>query len=103
MAGVQKAFAAYRETLLEHRRLLLDRFKLADIAVKVVGVGSVGTRCGVMLLLASEEGPGKVSGPAGAHRRLLRVLRGPLTRSAGGDHRENRRADVVKELRERSP
>lgn len=57
MADVQKAFARYRETLPEHRRLLLDRFKVADTAIKVVGVGSVGTRCGVMLLLASEQDP----------------------------------------------
>src|SRR5262245_48462181 len=57
MAGIQKAFAAYRDTLPEHRRLLLDHFKLADIAIKVVGVGSVGTWCGIMLLLASEEDP----------------------------------------------
>ena len=57
MAAVQKAFAGYRDTLPEHRRLLLDRFKLIDIAVKVVGVGSVGTHCAVMLLMASERDP----------------------------------------------
>jgi uncharacterized protein (DUF2252 family) len=57
MANVRKAFARYRETLPEHRRLLLDRFKVADVAIKVVGVGSVGTLCGVMLLLASEHDP----------------------------------------------
>jgi uncharacterized protein (DUF2252 family) len=57
MENVRKAFAAYRETLSEHRRVLLDRFKLMDIAIKVVGVGSVGTTCCVMLLLASEHDP----------------------------------------------
>lgn len=56
-ALLRKAFAAYRETLPEHRRLLLDRFKLLDIAIKVVGVGSVGTMCGMMLLMASDEDP----------------------------------------------
>jgi uncharacterized protein (DUF2252 family) len=54
---VQKAFAAYRETLPEHRRVLLDRFKLMDFAMKVVGVGSVGTVCGVMLMMAGEKDP----------------------------------------------
>jgi uncharacterized protein (DUF2252 family) len=54
---VQSAFAAYRETLPEHRRLLLDRFKLLDVAVKVVGVGSVGTMCAVMLLMAGDKDP----------------------------------------------
>jgi uncharacterized protein (DUF2252 family) len=57
MASVQKAFAAYRETLSEHRRLLLDRFKLVDFAIKVVGVGSVGTLCAVMLLMAGHQDP----------------------------------------------
>jgi uncharacterized protein (DUF2252 family) len=56
-ANVRKSFARYRETLPEHRRLLLDRFKVADFAIKVVGVGSVGTMCAVMLLLASEHDP----------------------------------------------
>ena len=39
------------------RRLLLDRFKLMDSAIKVVGVGSVGTYCGILLLMASEHDP----------------------------------------------
>jgi len=56
-SDLQKAFASYRESLPEHRRLLLDRFKLMDIAIKVVGVGSVGTMCGVMLMMASENDP----------------------------------------------
>jgi len=54
---VQKAFSSYRESLPEHRRMLLDRYKLMDIAVKVVGVGSVGTICGVMLLMAADTDP----------------------------------------------
>jgi uncharacterized protein (DUF2252 family) len=56
-ANVQQAFARYRETLEEDRRLLLDRFKLLDIAVKVVGVGSVGTWCAVGLMMAGEDDP----------------------------------------------
>ena len=56
-ANVQRAFAHYRETMQEDRRLLLDRFKLMDVAIKVVGVGSVGTFCGVLLLMASEHDP----------------------------------------------
>jgi len=53
----QKAFARYRESLQEERRFLLDRYKLMDFALKVVGVGSVGTFCGIMLLMASEHDP----------------------------------------------
>jgi uncharacterized protein (DUF2252 family) len=57
MHNVRKAFAGYRETLSEFRRLLLDRYKLLDIAVKVVGVGSVGTFCAIILLMASDKDP----------------------------------------------
>ena len=56
-ANVQRAFARYRETMQEDRRLLLDRFKLMDVAIKVVGVGSVGTYCGILLLMASDHDP----------------------------------------------
>ena len=57
MANVHSAFAHYRETMQEDRRLLLDRFKLVDFALKVVGVGSVGTFCGILLLMAGEHDP----------------------------------------------
>ena len=57
LAAVQSAFAHYRETLQEDRRLLLDRFTFRDYAIKVVGVGSVGTFCGILLLMASEHDP----------------------------------------------
>ena len=56
-ASFQRAFAGYWETIQEDRRLLLDRFKLMDMAIKVVGVGSVGTFCGIILLMASEHDP----------------------------------------------
>lgn len=47
--------AAYRDTLEPDRRLLLDRYRLVDIARKVVGVGSVGTRCWMLLLLGKDD------------------------------------------------
>ncbi len=49
---VRKAFAGYRDTLSDDRRTLLDRYRLVDIAIKVVGVGSVGTACFVLLMMA---------------------------------------------------
>jgi uncharacterized protein (DUF2252 family) len=42
---------SYRETLEPERRVLLDRYELVDFARKVVGVGSVGTRSWMALLL----------------------------------------------------
>jgi len=44
-------FEQYRDTLQVDRQFLLDRYRLVDVALKVVGVGSVGTHCGVALLL----------------------------------------------------
>ena len=52
---IANVFHQYRETLAEERRMLFDRFKLVDLAIKVVGVGSVGTRCFVVLLLAAPD------------------------------------------------
>ncbi len=51
---VGEIFGKYRSTLPEERRVLLDRFRYADAARKVVGVGSVGTRCFVVLLLGRD-------------------------------------------------
>ncbi|MFD7841493.1 DUF2252 domain-containing protein [Nocardia sp. NPDC059764] len=48
--------ADYRDTLPEERRVLLDRYELRDIAMKVVGVGSVGTRCYIALLTGRNTG-----------------------------------------------
>ena len=50
--------ASYRDTLTEDRQELFDRFEVVDVARKVVGVGSVGTRCWVALL----EGPDHLEG-----------------------------------------
>ncbi|MEU6251917.1 DUF2252 domain-containing protein [Streptomyces sp. NPDC047043] len=49
-ASLRKIFSDYRSTLSEERRLLLDRYRFVDAARKVVGVGSVGLRCFVVLL-----------------------------------------------------
>lgn len=56
-ANVRAAFAEYRESLQEERRVLLDHYAIKDAAMKVVGVGSVGTFCAVLLLMASEQDP----------------------------------------------
>ncbi len=45
----------YRRTLTEDRRYMFDRFELLDVARKVVGVGSVGTRCWIALMAGREN------------------------------------------------
>jgi uncharacterized protein (DUF2252 family) len=47
-------FSQYKATLDDDRRELLDRFEIADVARKVVGVGSVGRRCLIVLLLGRD-------------------------------------------------
>ena len=49
--------AKYVETLAEDRRVLFDRFRLADMAVKLVGIGSVGTMCLVAMFLSVTDEP----------------------------------------------
>jgi uncharacterized protein (DUF2252 family) len=55
--AVRDALVAYRETLPTAYRALLDRYELRDAAIKVVGVGSVGTLCWVLLFMAGDDDP----------------------------------------------
>jgi uncharacterized protein (DUF2252 family) len=54
-AALEKTFSDYRATLAENRRDLVERYRFIDFALKVVGVGSVGTRCFVVLLEGRDE------------------------------------------------
>jgi uncharacterized protein (DUF2252 family) len=54
---VRRMFHGYRATLAEECRLVLDRYRITDVARKVVGIGSVGTRCAVVLLMAGAHDP----------------------------------------------
>jgi len=56
-ARIEEVFSRYRESLPDDRRVLLDRYAIKDKAIKVVGVGSVGTLCSVALLMAGEKDP----------------------------------------------
>ena len=78
-------FLKYSETLPEERRILFDRFKFVDAALKVVGVGSVGTRCFVALFLAAPNDPLFLQVKE-ARRSVLE----PYTRSLPVDHNGQR-------------
>ena len=56
-SGYSDALERYRKSLPEHVRTLFDRFHLFDLAIKVVGVGSVGTYCGLGLFMAADDDP----------------------------------------------
>jgi uncharacterized protein (DUF2252 family) len=53
--GAGELFQSYRRSLSGDRRRLLERYRYADLARKVVGVGSVGTRAWVLLLLGRDS------------------------------------------------
>ncbi|CAB3777249.1 hypothetical protein LMG28614_00394 [Paraburkholderia ultramafica] len=56
-ALVRRFFADYRLTLPDDRRALFDRYELVDVAIRVVGIGSVGTRCYEALFMADGQCP----------------------------------------------
>ncbi len=55
--NIRTALGRYRSSLQDDRKALFDRYRLVDIAVKVVGVGSVGTFCAVLLMVAEDDDP----------------------------------------------
>ncbi|MEV6396917.1 DUF2252 domain-containing protein [Streptomyces sp. NPDC051907] len=89
----------YQQTLPSDRRHLLKQFRVVDMARKVVGVGSVGTRCWVVLLLgrdgedplilqAKEAGESVLAAHAGASEYAMqgeRVVAGQRLMQASGD------------------
>jgi uncharacterized protein (DUF2252 family) len=54
LEGLRELVGSYRQTLEYDRRVLLEEFQLTDIARKVVGVGSVGTRAWIVLMLGRD-------------------------------------------------
>jgi hypothetical protein len=54
---IEDALRCYRESLPDDLKALLDRYQVKDVAVKVVGVGSVGTRCAIALIMTVDDEP----------------------------------------------
>jgi uncharacterized protein (DUF2252 family) len=91
-------FDRYRASLPPDRAVVLDRYRLVDMAHKVVGVGSVGTRCLIVLLESDQGSPLFLQfkeatrsvlephvGPSGYERAGERVVRGQQLMQATGD------------------
>jgi uncharacterized protein (DUF2252 family) len=55
MARMTTGYRNYRHSLLGDRKHLLEEFRITHLARKVVGVGSVGTRCWIILLLGRDD------------------------------------------------
>lgn len=56
-SAVEKILQEYRFTMPDDRRILFDRYRFVDAALKVVGIGSVGTRCWIALLMSPANEP----------------------------------------------
>ena len=91
-------FFRYVESLPPHRAAVLERYRVLDVALKVVGVGSVGTRCLIVLLESDQGAPlflqfkeavdsvlERHAGPSGWEHAGERVVRGQRAMQAAGD------------------
>jgi uncharacterized protein (DUF2252 family) len=82
-AGFQAQLAdllvSYRRTLQSDRRMLLDQYEIVDMARKVVGVGSVGTRCWIILLLGRDRSDPLFLQVKEAERSVLAAFAGAST------------------------
>ncbi|HEX8971908.1 DUF2252 domain-containing protein [Oryzihumus sp.] len=83
-AALQVIVAGYRDSLLPDRRVLLDQFRLVQVARKVVGVGSVGTRAWVLLMLGRDDtDPLFLQAKEAQHSVLEPYLHGPTYGNQG--------------------
>jgi len=71
--------AQYRQSLPDENRHLIDRYRLVDVARKVVGVGSVGTRTFVALMLGRDDGDSLLLQVKEAKPSVLEAHLGPST------------------------
>jgi uncharacterized protein (DUF2252 family) len=81
--GLRQQFRAYRASLRDDQRQLLERFELVDVARKVVGVGSVGTRAFIALLQGRDQHDPLFLQVKEATKS---VLEGPLAKSRHSQH-----------------
>jgi len=83
--GLHAQYRGYRASLQDDRRQLLERFELVDVARKVVGVGSVGTRAFIALLQGrDQQDPLFLQ----VKEATASVLEGPLPKSRHPQHGE---------------
>lgn len=54
---IKSVYDSYQKTLTTSHQMLLSNYELKDLALKVVGVGSVGTKCWILLLVTGDNEP----------------------------------------------
>lgn len=73
---IERLFAEYRETTLPDINLLMSTYEVSDVAMRVVGVGSVGTRC-YLVALTAPEGNGIVMQVKEAMKSVVQTFSQP--------------------------
>ena len=85
---IRDMFHVYRESLVSDRRTLLEQFRFVELARKVVGVGSVGTRCWIALFVG-------VDGDDALFLQIKEAEASVLERFTGASEYENHGQRVV--------
>ena len=80
-------FSEYQQTLLPDRRALFARYELVDIAMKVVGVGSVGTFCAIGLFMTADQEHMFLQVKQALHSVLEKIVAPPKDLAAQGGRR----------------
>ena len=81
----RELMSGYRDTLQGDRRFLLDKFDFVDMARKVVGVGSVGTRCWIVLMAGRDHGEPLFLQVKEAQRSVVAEYGGRPSAGRGGE------------------
>jgi len=84
MAEMRGVIRAYRTSLQPDRRHLLEQYRMVDMARKVVGVGSVGTRCFIVLMEGVDGGDPLFLQAKEAQTSVLEEFTGTKTRGQAG-------------------
>jgi uncharacterized protein (DUF2252 family) len=82
-AGIPHLFQSYLRSLSPERRILVQKHRLLDVALKVVGVGSVGTRCYIALFAGPAGGPLVLQVKEAQASVLSPYIKGPKPRHQG--------------------
>ncbi|MFI0235881.1 DUF2252 domain-containing protein [Streptomyces sp. NPDC016845] len=82
---LRELIARYARTLPADRQTLLAQYRVVDMARKVVGVGSVGTRCWIVLLLGRDNGDPLLLQAKEAQRSVLEPAAGPSLHDNQGE------------------
>ncbi|MFI5694770.1 DUF2252 domain-containing protein [Kribbella sp. NPDC051586] len=99
-SGIKELLTLYRRSLPPERRDLFDQFEFVDMARKVVGVSSVGTRCWIVLLRGRDDGDPLLLQVKEAEPSVLKRMVPTVLRQRSAPRNEGERVVVGQRLME---